>query len=88
MIQESCAHPHFADRKFHLFELFDLNGSSQIAPVHRKKWNLHLSGQNSGEAGAGTLISQNANGVLGFVCGKKKRKSLNMVPVGVSQQQC
>src|SRR5438445_4114180 len=88
MLQKFCVDPHFADRKLHFFEFLDLDRSRQIAPAHRKKWDLHLRGQNGGQPSARALVSQNADRVFGFVSREKKRQALDMVPVRVSEQQC
>ena len=87
MIQEAGVHLHFADREFHPLEFLDLDRARQVFPAHGKKRHFHLGGENGGEAGARTFESQNAERVLGFVSGKKKRESLDVVPMGVGQEQ-
>ena len=61
--------------------------SRQIVERDWKKWGRHLPFQYFPETAIGAVVTKNANLVLVVVGRDEKRKSLNVIPVDVSNQQ-
>src|SRR3954471_5528010 len=87
MIREFGAHVNFADRKLHLLQFFDRDIAGQILQADREEGSLHLSGENRREPGERAFIPKDAYEILVLVGGKKERQPLDVVPMGVRDQE-
>src|SRR5437762_6149785 len=83
MIREFGADFNVSDLKLHLLEFFNRQVARKFTQTHWKKRRLHLAGQDLCQTSASAFITQNADEIFLIVSGRKKRQSLNMVPVSV-----
>ena len=87
MIGKPGLHLHLSDTEAQLFEFLDLNVGRHLAKANREKRALHLAGQDTIQAMASAFIAKDAQMVLRLIHGQKKRQPLDVIPMGVRQQQ-
>src|SRR5882724_325767 len=87
MIHKSRTHLHFANRKRHFAQFLDFNLSGQLTHGDREEWRLHRLGEDLRERGARFVETEDTDLVFWIVSGSKKRETLNVVPMGVCNQE-
>src|SRR5205807_10035732 len=87
MIHESRTDMHFADLEIHCLKLFDFDLSRQIVERDRKKWGCHLALENLAQTGPRAIVTENLDLIFVVVGRDKKRKSLNVVRMNVSNKE-
>src|ERR1700757_4143259 len=87
MIHERRTNVHFTQRELHLAQFVDVHLRGEFTHRDGKEWRPHRLRHYSAEGGPGAGKTQNANFVFRIVCGLKEWESLDVVPVGMSNQQ-
>src|SRR6266702_4137363 len=78
---------HFADLEIHRFQFFDFDFSGQIVERDWKEGRRHLPFKNLAQTTASAIIAENLDLIFVVVGRYEKRKTLNMVPMNVGNEQ-
>ena len=87
MIHEHGLHADFADVKFHVAQFLDADVAGQFLQSHGKIGALHLRAERGRESLPRALVAENPDLIHGIVSRDKKRKTLDMIPMRVREQQ-
>ena len=87
MIYERRVNVQFAEGELHLVQFVDIHFRGELAHGDWKERRLHRLGHDLAECRPGTIKTENADFVFGIVRGLKERKALDVVPMGVGDQQ-
>src|SRR6266850_6828497 len=69
------------------FELLDFDVGGDFFQSNGKEGAFHLAGKNICQSVTRAFVTKNAQMVLWLVNGKEKRKALDMIPMGVGEEQ-
>jgi len=87
MIYQCCVNVQFPKRELHLVQFVDVHFRGERAHGDRKERRFHRLGHDLAERRPGAIKTENANLVFRIVRWLKKREALDVVPVGVRNQQ-
>ena len=87
MIYEGRVDIQFAEREFHFVQLVDVHSRGKFTHRNRKKRRSHWLGHDLAKRRPRAIKTENANLVFGIVGRFKKWKALDVVPVGMGNQQ-
>lgn len=73
--------------EFHLVQLVDRDVARQIDHAEGEKWRLHLSRDDRCQPCTRAFVPEHANLVLALIRRLKKRETLDVVPMRVTDQQ-
>ena len=80
-------HPHRADVEAHFLEFLDADVGRHFAQANREERAFHLAGQHDFQAVPRAFVAEDAQVVLRLIDGQKERQALDVVPVGMREQQ-
>ena len=87
MVGALGAHEHGADVKIEVFEFFDFDVAGQFIEGNGEISAFHLAGEGGDESFARAFATEDAQTALGVVNRTKERQSLNMIPMGMREEQ-
>src|SRR5439155_3087943 len=87
MIGKAGLDPHVPYGEAQPLELLDLEVRRELAQIDRENRAFHLAGQDILQPMPRAFITQDAQMVLRLIRWQEKRQALNVVPMGVRQQQ-
>ena len=87
MVHEHGPHLYFADVELHVAQFLNGDVARQFFQSDWKEGAFHLRAKRGGETLTRAFVTKNADIVLGIVGRDKKWKSLNVIPMGVREQQ-
>ena len=76
-----------ADIQVEIFDFFDFEIAGEVGKMNGKVGALHLAGQGADQSLAGAFAAEDFQAAAGIVDGAEKREALNMIPVGMGDQQ-
>src|SRR5262245_4614390 len=87
MIHKGYVNVQFAERELHLVQFVDVHSGGEFTHRDRKERRFHRLRHNLAECRPGSVKPENADFVFGIVRRLKKWEALDVVPVGMSNQQ-
>src|SRR4029453_11160376 len=87
MIHEGYVNVQFAERELHLVQFVDIHSGGEFTHRYRKERRFHRLRHNLAKCRPGSVKTENTDFVFRIVRRLKKWKALDVVPVGMSNQQ-